>query len=423
MDITALFNGLLEFVFYYPMIMAFVWMTGASYYFAYREHEARRPVHEPPDVPVTPGVSFLVPCHNEGPNVTETIESLLDQDYPQFEIIAVNDASTDETGLVLDELARQHERIRVIHFEENQGKAMGLRVAAVAARHEILVCIDGDSMLDPHATRWLAWHFVTSPRVAAVTGNPRVRNRSTLLGKIQVGEFSSIVGTIKRAQRIYGRVFTVSGVVAAFRKSALHKVGYWGLDVLTEDIDVSWRLQLAHWDVRYESNALCWILSPETLSGLWRQRLRWARGGMEVLHDHFPKLLRWRSRRMWIVALELIVSTFWAYAMGTVATLWIASNFFTLPTPLQGAALPPGWSGVLLGTTCLLQFAISLAIDSRYERGLGRVYYWIIWYPMLYWTIQMCVSIVAMPRAFLRRRGRRAVWVSPDRGLRPVRGT
>ena len=126
---------------------------------------------------------------------------------------------------------------------------------------------------------------------------------------------------------------------------------------------------------------------------------------------------------MWIVATELIVSTFWAYAMGLVSALWIASNFFALPTPLRGAALPPGWSGVLLGTTCLLQFAISLAIDSRYERGLGRVYYWIIWYPMLYWTIQMCVSIVAMPRAFLRRRGRRAIWVSPDRGLRPVRGT
>src|SRR5690606_1756376 len=111
-----------------------------------------------------------------------------------------------------------------------------------------------------------------SPRVGAVTGNPRIRTRSTLLGRIQVGEFSSIIGLIKRAQRTYGKVFTVSGVMACFRRSALHDVGYWDPHALTEDIDVSWRLEIRHWDVRFEPNALCWILMPETLQGLWRQR-------------------------------------------------------------------------------------------------------------------------------------------------------
>ena len=83
------------------------------------------------------------------------------------------------------------------------------------------------------------WHLANGPRVGAVTGNPRIRNRSTLLGRLQVGEFSSIIGLIKRAQRIYGRIFTVSGVIAGFRISALHQVGYWNTDMVTEDIDVS----------------------------------------------------------------------------------------------------------------------------------------------------------------------------------------
>ena len=65
-----------------------------------------------------------------------------------------------------------------------------------------------------------------------------------LLGKLQVGEFSSIIGLIKRAQRVYGRMFTISGVIAGFRKSALHDVGYWSTDMVTEDIDISWRLQM-----------------------------------------------------------------------------------------------------------------------------------------------------------------------------------
>ena len=110
-----------------------------------------------------------------------------------------------------------------------------MRVATLASNHEILVCVDGDAILDPHAVAWLVRHF-ESPRVGAVTGNPRVRTRSTLLGKVQVGEFSSIIGLIKRAQRVYGRVFTVSGVVAAFRKTAVYRAGFWDVNKLTDDI-------------------------------------------------------------------------------------------------------------------------------------------------------------------------------------------
>ena len=420
MSFTELFENLLDFTFYYPLFMSYVWMSGAIYYFFYREKSEHRRPDDPPPLDDAPPVTFIVPCHNEGETVTETLYSLCDQDYPEFEIIAVNDASTDNTGQVLNKLAESEPRLRVIHFEQNQGKAMGLRVGAFAARHEILICIDGDAMLDRHAAQWMARHFVDSPRVGAVTGNPRVRNRTSLLAKIQVGEFSSVIGLIKRAQRIYGRVFTISGVVAAFRKSAVHRVDYWGLDVVTEDIDISWRLQLNHWDIRYEPNALCWILMPETLRGLWRQRLRWAQGGIEVLRRHFHELFEWRARRMWVVIMELIVSTFWAYLMGLVFIIWSLAQLFDLPAPLQQATIPPGWSGVLLGTTCLVQFAISLVIDSRYETRLGRVYYWMIWYPIVYWMIQTAASIVAVPYALLKPSGDRAVWRSPDRGLRSM---
>ena len=420
MIFSDMVHWLFDFAFYYPFFMAYLWMTGAVYYFFYREKVEKRPADDPPPLAEFPGVTFIVPCHDEGPNVRETIDALLEQAYPNFEVIAVNDASNDDTGQILDEMALVEGRLRVIHFETNQGKAMGLRAGAIAARNELLVCIDGDAILDPHATHWLAWHFVNGPRVGAVTGNPRVRNRTTLLGKIQAGEFSSIIGLIKRAQRIYGRVFTVSGVVAAFRRTALQKVGYWNLDMVTEDIDISWSLQLQRWDVRYEPNALCYILMPETLNGLWSQRLRWAQGGIEVLMRHFRELMTWRNRRMWMVAVELIVSTFWAYTMAFIFVLWLIGQFFSLPSVLTVTAVLPGWSGVLLGSTCLLQFLISLVIDSRYEPNtLGRYYYWMIWYPMVYWAIQAAASCAAVPKAIRKQRGKRAVWVSPDRGYRP----
>jgi biofilm PGA synthesis N-glycosyltransferase PgaC len=419
MNIDAIVYGLFDFAFYYPLFMSYVWVTGAIYYFFYRERTDRRRPNNPPPLVETPPVSFIVPCHNEGANAEDTIHSLLEQDYPEIEIIAVDDASTDDTGERLQRMAESEPRLRVIHFPENQGKAMGLRMAALAARHEYLICLDGDAQLDPHATRWLIRHFIMGPRVGAVTGNPRVRNRTTLLGKIQVGEFSSIIGLIKRAQRIYGRIFTVSGVVAAFRKSALHEVGYWNVDMVTEDIDVSWRLQIRHWDIRYEPNALCWILMPESYEGLWRQRLRWAQGGIEVFMRYWRDLLSWKSRRMWIVGLELIVSTFWAYLIATISLLWVIGLITPLNPPYVVESILPGWSGVILGATCLIQFGVSLAIDSRYEPALSRYYYWMIWYPTLYWMIHSAATIVAVPRTLMKRRGQRAVWRSPDRGIRP----
>ena len=139
----------------------------------------------------------------------------------------------------------------------------------------------------------------------------------------------------------------------------------------------------------------------------------------EVLLRYWRKLLAWRSRRMWVVGLELIVSMFWAYVMGAVFALWLVGLVVPLPPPFGVPTLLPGWAGVILGGTCLLQFAVSIGIDSRYEPALGRYYYWMIWYPMVYWVIQTAATIVSVPKALLKRRGQRAVWISPDRGVRP----
>jgi len=263
--------------------------------------------------------------------IIETISWLQKTRYPDFEIIAVNDESTDNTGEILDKLSEKIEQLRIIHLESNQGKARGLTLAALSAKNEFLVCIDGDVVLDPWAIHWMIWHLATSPRVGAVTGNPRIRNRTTLLGKVQVGEFSSIIGLIKRAQRVYGRVFTISGAIAAFRRSALQQVGFWDTDMVTEDIAISWKMQLNFWNIRYEPHAMCWLLMPETFKGLWQQRLRWAQGGMEVFTRNFSKLPDWKRRRMVMVTVEYLISAIWAYSVIVIILLWAIGLFIDLP--------------------------------------------------------------------------------------------
>ncbi len=399
--------------------MAYLWMTGAIYYKFNWEDVGGKDHLSPPELEHYPGVSILLPCYNEGKLAEETIRLLFQQTYPNFEVVAVNDGSSDNTGEVLDGLQKIYPNLRVAHLATNQGKATAMNMAAMICNHDFIVGIDGDAVLDPNTVHWLMTHFVkdTDARVGAVTGNPRVRNRSTLLGKLQVGEFSSIIGLIKRAQRVYGRIFTVSGVIVAFRKAALQRIGYWTADMITEDIDISWRLQLDHWDIRYEPKALCWILMPETIEGLWKQRLRWAQGGMEVFKRYAKTLFTWKKRRMWPIALEYITSVFWSYLVSLVFLLWFAGIFFPIPAPFYISTIIPGWNGVILGLTCLIQFAVSLKIDGRYDKGLGKVYYWMIWYPIAYWLMNVATVVVAVPKAIFREEGKRATWKSPDRGV------
>jgi len=408
---------LFDFVFYYPLFMAYVWMIGGITYYARYERKSRQNENPLSLLTSTPLVSVIVPCYNEEDDVREVVAALSNLNYPNYEIICVNDGSTDKTGAILDELIDVYPRLRVVHQATNQGKAVGLNTAALVARGEFLLCIDGDAVLDRDVIPWMLMHFIHGHRVGAVTGNPRIRTRSTLLGRLQVGEFSSIIGLIKRTQRIYGRVFTVSGVVAMFRKRALFRIGLWSPDMLTEDIDISWKLQTNHWDVRFEPRALCWIRMPETLAGLWKQRLRWAMGGVQVIWKYAHVLKTWRLRRMVMVYFEYAISVFWSYAMAMVLLIWLIGLFVELPQRWQ-ITIVPGWHGVLIGTTCLVQIFVSMFMDRRYDQRIFRNFFWMIWYPLAYWMLNMCTTVWAVPQVLMRKRGKRAVWVSPDRGLR-----
>ncbi|MGB7400571.1 poly-beta-1,6-N-acetyl-D-glucosamine synthase [Castellaniella sp.] len=411
---------ILDFVFFYPLFMSCLWMLGGVYFWLHWErHWAWGPDVRPPELKGNPLISILIPCYNEAAHGTETILAALDQHYLNIEVIAINDGSSDETGAMLDRLATTHDRLRVIHLAQNQGKAMALRMGALAARSDYLVCIDGDAILNRDAVTYLVAPLLQHPRVGAVTGNPRIRTRSTLIGRIQVGEFSSIVGLIKRTQRVYGQVFTVSGVVAAFRRTALDRVGYWSLDMVTEDIDISWKLQRDHWSIFFEPRALCWILMPETVRGLWKQRLRWAQGGAEVFLKNISNIWSWRHRRLWPMVLEFSISSIWAFALILSIVLWALGFFVDLPPHIHVETLmPPAFTGMVLAMACLMQFGLSVFIDRRYEPGLSHSLYWVIWYPLAYWMINLLTTLCSFPKVMLKHHRIRARWESPDRGIK-----
>jgi biofilm PGA synthesis N-glycosyltransferase PgaC len=416
-DLSQMLPSLLfGFVFYYPFFMAYVWMAGGLSHAWFFERPRDLDVDPLETLASQPLVTVVVPCFNEAPHLREVIEQLMRTRYPNFEVIAVNDGSTDGTGDLLDAMTAEYSRLRVIHNTSNQGKAVGLNTACQLSRGEYILGIDGDALVDVNAIAWMLKPMLDSERIGAVTGNPRIRTRTSLLGRMQVGEFSSIIGLIKRSQQLVGTLFTVSGVIAMFRRRAVIDVGFWSPDVMTEDIDMSWKLQLGGWQLRFEPRALCWILMPETLRGLWNQRERWALGGIQTMLRYTTRILRPRHWRMWLIYAEYMVSVVWAYAMALVLIIGVLRPFLPVGSAWHSALLPH-WQGTLLAMTCILQMLLSLWIDRRYDRDLMRYFVGTIWYPIAFWTITMAATVVALPKALLRRRGKRAVWTSPDRGV------
>ncbi|WP_242860073.1 poly-beta-1,6-N-acetyl-D-glucosamine synthase [Desulfosporosinus sp. I2] len=397
------------YVFWYPLIMSTFWIIGGILFYHKIEKKPSLPINE------TPMVSILVPCYNEENTIENTVERLDNLNYPSYEIIAINDGSKDRTHDVLEELSRNYEKLRVIQLKTNAGKANALYLGLIASKGEFLVGIDADSYLDPDALNYMIPHFVTpnyGERVGAVTGNPRVRNRNSLLARIQLCEFSSIISLIKRTQRLLGKVMTVSGVVVAFRKSALIDCGLWDRDLMTEDIGVTWKLQKRFWDVRYEPRAICWMLVPETLAGLWKQRVRWAQGGIEVLIRHWDIWLDWKNRRLIPVYLEQIMSIIWSIA-------WLILFVLIVVQILAGklSFFPMFWQGQYLALLSLIQFVVAMLLDKRYDEKLLRYYLWAIWYPTFYWYFNAIVIVYAIPKTIFSKRGKFATWDSPDRGL------
>ncbi len=416
LDLQQIVTELQRFIWLYPFVMGWFWITGGILYWLLRERSAGRP-SEVPEMKEWPRAAVIVPCFNEEETIADTIGALSQLDYPDFEVIAVNDGSSDKTAYLLELLQQQYEFLRVVNLVHNRGKALAMRAGVAATDAEYVICIDGDALLEHNALSWLVYSLTLRPNIGGVTGNPRIRNRRTLLGRLQVGEFSSIIGLIKRTQSVYGRVFTVSGVVCGFRKRALHEVGYWGMDMLTDDIDITWRLQEGGWRIRYEPNAICWILMPETLRGLWSQRLRWAQGGAEVILKRLAEGTKGRSWRMLPIVADYFISIIWAHITIAIFALWLISllPFVSLPFQLHGP-IPSHW-GLILAATFFIQSFVSMTLEHRYERRLFRFLGWLIWYPTAHWMLSMLTSIVGLYRALIFGRKKHATWVSPDRGV------
>lgn len=399
-----------SFVILYPVIVSMVWIIGSVFFSIQRRQVPLINLHEgkPADL-----VSVLIPAHNEADTLESVVVSVADMTYSKIELILINDGSQDATLSVMRRLVQKYKQqfpIKIVDVQPNKGKANALNQGAQIAHGKFLLCLDADCYVDRHVLEPMLAQFYNNPRVGAVGGKPIVRNRTSILGRLELLEYVGVIDIIKRGQAfVTGHITTVSGVVVAYRKEALADVGWWNTDAITEDIDVTWRLYHHQWQVVYCPQSVAWILVPEHIKDLVHQRRRWARGGFEVLFRNRGMLVTGRLSEQWLL-LDMILSDLWAISCAFVTLFYLMMVAFTGDLIMDGVIL------FLLLLISLVQFIIGYTDSKKSDFISWQDLLLLPLYVVFYWFINLISCLTALGSFFLDPK-HVGSWRSPDRGL------
>ncbi|MBZ0199440.1 MAG: glycosyltransferase [Ignavibacteriaceae bacterium] len=241
-----------------------------------------------------PFVSIIVPVYNEEKVVADSVRSLMQLNYSNYEVIVVNDGSTDKTHEVAEKLVGYHKgkfgdiKVSLIN-KPNGGKAKALNAGIRYSKSEIVLCMDGDSQLSPDSIRLAVRHF-SNPEIGAVAGNVKILNRRKFLTDLQALEYIEGLNMVRAAQSFIRLVNIIPGPIGLFRKKAIDEAGYYSSDTFAEDADITLKILANGWKIYYEPQAISYTEAPVKLQQLLKQRYRWTRGILQSIRKH-KKLL------------------------------------------------------------------------------------------------------------------------------------
>lgn len=229
-----------------------------------------------------PRVSIIVPAYNEEKVIVRTIETLLEADYPNKEIIVVDDGSQDNTYAIASKYIGKG--VKVIH-RPNGGKFAALNTGIAVSMGEVIITVDADSLIARASIAEIVKGF-EDPEVAGVAGNLKVFNTNKLITKLQALEYIVQIQIVRRAFENFGSLTVASGAFSAFRKKAIEEIGWYDKDYLLEDFDITIKLLKSHRILHGNNEAVCYTEAPETLRDVYKQRLSWFRGDFQSFWKH-----------------------------------------------------------------------------------------------------------------------------------------
>jgi cellulose synthase/poly-beta-1,6-N-acetylglucosamine synthase-like glycosyltransferase len=311
-----------------------------------------------------PLVSIVVPAYNESIVIENCVRSILKSDYERYEAICVDDGSSDDTYARMQELVAGLPRVRAM-TKPNGGKGSALNAGIAEAKGPVVMLVDADGVFGPDTISGMVRSF-DDERIGAVCGNDRPVN----LDRVQTRFLSLIshlgTGLMRRAMDETRCLPIVSGNIGAFRRDVLELTGPLREDTVGEDLELTWRIYRAGYRVAFSPHSLVYAESPSTFRGLWKQRVRWARGLLQTIAVH-PKLIG--NPRHGLFGLYLAFNAFTQVAVPVLQVGGVVVLVVLAATGDVGAVPVTFWAWVVfLGVPLSLALLLlALALDDAWH--------------------------------------------------------
>lgn len=381
-----------------------------------RDWVKRRPMRDFDGIatsPVSTPVSILVPGYNEARVVAESVDALLATRYRNFEVLVINDGSTDDT---LDVLRRRFDLVRVhrvprvslatrpvravyvsrseprltVIDKDNGGKADALNCGIRYASYPLFCSIDCDTLLDPRALPRLVWAFQADPRTVASGGIVRIVNGSqmsdgrlsrvrtprNMLVNVQIIEYLRAFLCSRAGWSRLGTLLVISGAFGLFRRETVVDAGGYDTRTVGEDAELVVRLhrycrrRRMDYRVSFLADPICWTEAPASIGTLSRQRDRWQRGLLELLWHHRRMIANPRFGRVGMIGLPYLL------LFEVVGPLIELSGFAWVVSGLVGGWVPPGFAALFAALAIGYGLVLSIGALLIEQRAFQRYPDW-----------------------------------------------
>lgn len=352
-----------------------------------------------------PFVSIVVPCYNEEAVLENCVRSILRSAYRSFEVILVDDGSTDQTPAVARALAEASAKVTVIR-QRNAGKGAALNTGIRRARGEVFLFVDADGIFSRDTIARMLEGF-SGPEVGAVCGDDRPVN----LDRIQTRLLAVIshvgTGLVRRVLTVLGCLPIVSGNIGAFPRAVVDEVGAFRTDTIGEDLELTWRVHRAGYQVRFQPLALVRAESPSTVRDLWRQRVRWARGFLQSVRLHRDVIGNPRYGSFGLYSAFNVMSMIIVPCLQLLILILLPLAFATAAGPVSMDVV-----SVIAASGLVLSLVLLLAAI-----GLNRAWSDLRYLPLcVLWPVYSVFTALTMARALQQElTGRTAAWNKVER--------
>ncbi len=364
---------------------------------------------------IFPTISVLIPAYNEEGTIANTVNAVLDQDYPKnkIEIIAINDGSRDGT---LIELKKFGNKIKILD-KKNSGKADSLNQALKIAKGELFAVIDADAYPEKKAIKQMV-SFFEEKGVSLVTSTILVKNRKKILEYMQAVEYAVIAWTRKLFQYLEG-IYVAPGPLSIYKRKQFISYGGFDPENLTEDIEATWKVLSHNKKVRIDLRSKVYTTVPSKLKVWWKQRIRWNLGGFQTMWKYRSTFFNPKHGMMGLFIVPFFLSQFvlslfgfgvFTYVLSKkVINTYLASKYAIIADSnfltLSALNLNPNvfaFFAMILLVMGLLYLVYSQSVIENSKIGIKRYYKFAI-YLLMYLSLYPLIYINSLWRLIVTR--------------------